>query len=50
MKKPLKERILKSLLEVSEKALREPRTHQEIVIRKQWDRLKSIWTKRYENN
>jgi hypothetical protein len=48
MTKPLKERILKKLLNVSDKALREPRTHQEIVIRKQYDRLKTIWYKRYE--
>ena len=48
MIKPLKERILKKLLNVSDKALREPRTHQEIVIRKQYDRLKTIWYKRYE--
>jgi len=48
MTKPLKERILKKLLDVSDKALREPRTHQEIVIRKQYDRLKTIWYKRYE--
>jgi len=48
MIKTLKERILRQLLDVGDKALREPRTHQEIVIRKQYDRLKTIWYKRYE--
>ena len=48
MIKPLKERILKRLLDVSDKALREPRTHREIITRKEYDRLKNIWCKRYE--
>ena len=48
MIKPLKERILKRLLDVSDKALREPRTHREIITRKEYDRLKTIWWKRYE--
>ena len=48
MIKPLKERILKRLLDVSDKALREPRTHLEIITRKEYDRLKTIWCKRYE--
>ena len=48
MTKTLKERILKKLLDVSDRALREPRTHREIVTRKQYDRLKTIWWKRYE--
>ena len=50
MKKTLKEKVLKSLLEASEKALRDPRTHRELVIRKRWDRLKYIWEKRYETD
>jgi|TARA_R100000687_G_scaffold72734_1_gene63016 hypothetical protein len=49
-KKTLKERILKSLLDVGEKALRDPRTHRELVTRKRWERLKYIWEKRYETN
>jgi len=49
-KKTLKERILKSLLDVGEKALRDPRTHRELVTRKHWERLKYIWEKRYETN
>jgi hypothetical protein len=50
MKKTLKEKVLKSLLEVSEKALRDPRTHRELVTRKRWNRLKYIWEKRYETD
>jgi len=47
-KKALKEQIIKCLLRLGKKAKREPRTPQEIIDRKLWDRLNKIYHRRYE--
>jgi hypothetical protein len=48
IKMKLKKRLMKLYKDVSKKALREPRTLRELAIRKKWDRLKTIVSKRYD--
>ena len=47
-KKNCEKKLIRSLKDLSKKALREPRTIRELALRKKWERLKAILKKRYD--
>jgi hypothetical protein len=46
----LEARLIKRKIELDKIALREPRTLRELKVRKDWERIRNILSKRYDRN